>query len=211
MSTTAMKQDDLTAEQIWTVQPGERRSVGVIHIVITALLIGIGFVVGAFGSISFPLGFGVNFFWTGIAVQQVGPIWFGAWGVIAGAIFPFFSNAIAGTPFYVSMAYIPANAVQAFLPAWAFRRFKADPRLRSGRDYVILLAAMIISSAFGALWSPLVVLRSFGLLTTDSLPLFIWGWFGGNVVAGLVFNFILLKALSPVVICTTAFVKRWWA
>jgi hypothetical protein len=205
------KQKELTAEEIWTVQPGERRSVGVIHIVITALLIGIGFVVGAFGSISFPLGFGVNFFWTGIAVQQVGPIWFGGWGVLAGAIFPFFSNAIAGTPFYVSLAYVPANAVQAFLPAWAFRRFKADPRLMSGRDYVILLVSMIISSAFGALWSTLVVLRGFGLLTTDSVPLFVWGWFGGNVLAGIVFNFILLKALSGVVIRTPAFVKKWWA
>jgi hypothetical protein len=204
-------QKELTAEEIWTVQPGERRSVGVIHIVITALLIGIGFVVGAFGSISFPLGFGVNFFWTGIAVQQVGPIWFGGWGVLAGAIFPFFSNAIAGTPFYVSLAYVPANAIQAFLPAWAFRQFKADPRLKSGRDYGILLVSMIISSAFGALWSTLVVLRGFGLLTTDSVPLFVWGWFGGNVVAGIVFNFILLKALSGVVIRTPAFVKKWWA
>lgn len=199
----------LTAEQIWTVQEGEKRSVGVIHIVILALLIGIGFVVGAFGSISFPLGFGVNFFWTGIVVQQVGSIWFGIWGVIAGTIFPFFSNAIAGTPFYVSLAYIPANFVQAFLPAWAFRRFKLDPRLKSGRDWGILLLSMIVSSAFGALYSPLVVLKGFGLLTTDSLPLFIWGWFGGNVVAGVVFNFILLKALSGVVIRTTAFVKRW--
>jgi len=208
---TTSTQTELTAEQIWTVQEGERRSVGVIHIVVLALLIGIGFVVGAFGSISFPLGFGVNFFWTGIAVQQVGSIWFGMWGVLAGAIFPFFSNGIAGTPLYVSAAYIPANAVQAFLPAWAFRKFKADPRLKSVRDYGILLAAMLISSAFGALYSPLVVLKSFGLLTTDSLPLFIWGWFGGNVVAGLVFNFILLKALSPVVIRTTAFVKKWWA
>lgn len=211
MATTYTPRNEQTAEQIWTVQPGERRSVGVIHIVITALLIGIGFVVGSFGSISFPLGFGVNFFWTGIAVQQVGSIWFGLWGVIAGTIFPFFSNAIAGTPFYISAAYIPANFVQAFLPAFAFRYFKADPRLRSGRDYLILLAAMIISSAFGALWSPLVVLRGFGLLTTDSVPLFIWGWFGGNVLAGLVFNFILLKALSGVVIRTPAFVKRWLA
>lgn len=202
---------DLTAEQIWTVQPGERRSVGVIHIVILALLIGIGFVVGAFGSISFPLGFGVNFFWTGIAVQQVGGIWFGGWGVLAGAIFPFFSNAIAGTPFYVSLGYVPANAVQAFLPAWAFRRFKADPRLKSGRDYLILFLSMLVANAFGALWSPLVVLRGFGLLTTESLPLFVWGWFGGNMIAGIVFNFILLKALSPVVIRTPAFVKRWWA
>ncbi len=143
----------LSATQIWTTEPGEKRSVGVIHIVITALLIGIGFVVGAFGSISFPLGFGVNFFWTGIAVQQVGSIWFGAWGVIAGTIFPFFSNAIAGTPFYVSFAYMPANFIQAFLPAWAFRTFKADPRLISGRDYLILLG---LHDRFKRFWRALV-------------------------------------------------------
>jgi hypothetical protein len=210
MATTAPRRQ-ITAEDIWTVEPGERRHVGVIHIVITALLIGIGFVVGAFGSISFPLGFGVNFFWTGIAVQQVGAIWFGLWGVIAGTIFPFFSNAIAGTPFYVSAAYIPANFLQAFLPAFAFRYFKADIRLNSGRDFAILIGSMIVSSALGALWSVLVVLRSFGLLTTNSIPLFLWGWFGGNVLAGLVFNIILLKALSPVVIRSQAFVKRWLA
>jgi hypothetical protein len=210
-STSTQAGTELTAQQIWTVQPGEKRTPGVIHIVITALLIGIGFVVGAFGSITFPLGFGVNFFWTGIAIQQVGPIWFGLWGVIAGSIFPFFSNAIAGTPFYVSLAYVPANAVQAFLPAWAFRHYKADPRLKSGRDYLILIVAMIISNAFGALWSPLVVLRSFGLLTTSSLPLFIFGWFGGNMLAGIIFNIILLKALSGIVIRTPAFVKRWLA
>jgi hypothetical protein len=201
----------LTAEKIWTVEPGEKRSVGVIHIVITALLIGIGFVVGGFGSITFPLGFGVNFFWPGIAIQQVGSVWFGAWGCIAGSIFPFFSNAIAGTPFYISLAYVPANFVQSFLPAWAFRRFKLDPRLRTARDYLILLVTMIVSAALGALWSTLVVLRSFGMLTTGSVPLFIWGWFGGNVIAGIVFNFILLKGLSSVVIRMPAFVKKWWA
>lgn len=202
---------EITAEEIWTVQEGEKRSVGVIHIVILALLVGIGFVVGAFGSISFPLGFGVNFFWTGIVVQQVGSIWFGAWGVIAGCVFPFFSNAIAGTPFYVSAAYIPANFIQAFLPAWVFRHYKLDPRLKSWRDYGFFLAAMIISSALGALYSVLVVLRGFGLLTTDSVPLFIWGWFGGNLVAGIVLNFIILKALSGIVIKMPAFVKGWWA
>lgn len=70
---------------------------------------------------------------------------------------------------------------------------------------------MIVSSILGALWSVLVVLRGFNLLTADSVPLFIWGWFGGNVVAGVVFNFILLKSLSAVVIRTTAFVKKWLA
>ena len=198
-------------EDIWTVKEGEKRTVRITHIFITILLITIGFVVGAFGSVSFPLGFGVNFFWTGIVVQQVGSIWFGAWGVIAGAIFPFFSNAIAGTPFYVSLAYLPANAIQAFLPAWVFRHFKLDPRMKSGKDGLYLFLAMVVSSIIGSLWSVLVVLKGYDLLPSGSVPLYIWGWFGGNVVAGVVFNFILLKALSAVVIRTKAFVKRWWA
>ena len=109
------------AQGVW--EKGEQPSVGARHILMLTGLILIGAIVGAFGSISFPLGFGGNFFWTGIAVQQVGSIWFGAWGVLAGVIFPFFSNALAGTPFYVSAAYIPANLVQSLLPAWAFRRF----------------------------------------------------------------------------------------
>jgi len=202
---------EFSEEDIWTVKEGEKRTVRIDHIFITILLITIGFVVGAFGSVSFPLGFGVNLFWTGIVVQQVGSIWFGAWGVIAGAIFPFFSNAIVGTQFYVSLAYLPANAIQAFLPAWVFRRFKLDPRMKSGKDSLYLFLAMVVSSIIGSLWSVLVVLKGFDLLTPGSVPLFIWGWFGGNVIAGVVFNFILLKALSAVVIRTKAFVKRWWA
>ena len=202
---------EFSEEDIWTVKEGEKRTVRITHIFITILLITIGFVVGAFGSVSFPLGFGVNFFWTGIVVQQIGSIWFGAWGVIAGAIFPFFSNAIADTPFYVSLAYLPANAIQAFLPAWVFRRFKLDPRMKSGKDCLYLFLAMIVSSIIGSLWSVLVVLKGYDLLPTGSVPLYIWGWFGGNVVAGMVFNFILLKALSEIVIRTKAFVKRWWA
>ena len=202
---------EFSEEDIWTVKEGEKRTVRIAHIFITILLITIGFVVGAFGSVSFPLGLGVNFFWTGIVVQQIGSIWFGAWGVIAGAIFPFFSNSIAGTPFYVSLAYLPANAIQAFLPAWVFRRFKLDPRMKSGKDCLYLFLAMVVSSIIGSLWSVLVVLKGYDLLPAGSVPLFIWGWFGGNVVAGVVFNFILLKALSAVVIRTKAFVKRWWA
>lgn len=201
----------MAKEKIWQLEEGERRSVGVIHIVITALLIGIGAVVGAFGSFTLPLGFGVNFFWPGIAVQNVGGIWFGAWGVIAGALFPIISNGITGTPVYVSLAYIPANAMQAFLPALAFRMFNADPRLTETRDYVIFLVAITLGNIFGALWSPLVVLRSFGLLTAESVPLFIWGWFAGNEIAGIIFGLILLKALSAVVMNTRGFVKRWFA
>jgi hypothetical protein len=201
----------MNGEKIWKMEEGETRSPGVIHIVITALLIGIGAVVGAFGSFSLPLGFGVNFFWPAIAVQNVGGIWFGAWGVIAGALFPIISNGITGTPVYVSLAYIPANAVQALLPAWAFRFFKADPRLQTGRDWAVFLISITVANIFGALYSPLVVLRGFGLLTAESVPVFIWGWFAGNEIAGIIFGIILLKGLSSVVMNSNSFVKRWFA
>jgi hypothetical protein len=201
----------ITPEEIWNAPPGEARQPEPFHLVVLGALIFIGAVVGAFGSIGFPLSFGVNLFWTGIVVQQVGSIWFGAWGVIAGSIFPFFSNAVDGTPWVVSLAYLPANFMQSFLPAWAFRRLKVDPRLMRGRDYAILLSTMLISSLVGALWSVLVVLRGFELLHTDSVAQFIWGWFGGNFMAGLVFNFLTLKAFSAMVIRAGALVKRWWA
>ena len=201
----------MTAEEIWTIEEGEVRTPGIGHIVITALLIGIGAVVGAFGSFTLPLGFGVNFFWPAIAVQNVGGIWYGAWGIVAASLFPIISNGISGTPVYVSLAYIPANAFQSFMPAWGFRYFKADPRLKSGRDWLVFLGTITVGNIFGALWGPLVVLKGFGLLTAESVPLFVWGWFAGNEIAGIVFGVILLKALSGVVITTKTFVKRWWA
>jgi hypothetical protein len=211
MELVPFKSSKITTEQVWAVKEGERRPVAFHHILVMIVMIIVGFVIGAYGSINFPLGFGVNFFWVGIVVQQVGAMWFGAWGVIAGCIFPFFSNAVARAPFYVSLAYIPANAVQAWLPAWAFRQFKLDPRLRAPRDYLILFVTMVVSSAFGALWSTLVVLRSYGLLNTESVQQFVWGWFMGNVIAGLIFNFLVLKVFSGLVIRTKVFVKGWFA
>jgi len=196
---------------VWDIQEGEHRRSGIVHIVITALLIGIGAIVGAFGSISFPLGFGVNFFWPAIAVQNVGGIWFGGWGALAAALFPIISNGIAGTPIYVSLAYIPGNAMQAIVPMLAFRMFKADPALKGVKDYVIFILSIAIGDLCGALWAPLVVLKGFGLLTAKSVPFFIFTWFAGNFIPGIIFGIILLKALSAIVVKSNSFVKGWWA
>ena len=112
---------------VWTIEPGERRQPGIVHVVMLALFIGIGIVVGTLGSLAIPIGF-VSAFWPGQAVQAVGGVWFGMWGVLAGMFFPFISNALSGSaPIPVSAAYLPANFLQAFLAGAAFRWFKADP------------------------------------------------------------------------------------
>ena len=196
---------------VWKIEEGEVRTPGTIHIAVFALLIGVGAVAGAFGSLAVPLGFGVTGFWPGVAVQAVGSIWFGLWGVIAGGLFPFISNSLAGAPLYVSVAYLPSNLVQGLIPLLAFKYLRLDPRLRSAKDYVgYILFAVIINNVLGASWA-VTALQYFGLITVESVPLFFSGWTIGNGVPSLVFGIILLKALSPLIIRSRAFCKGWWA
>jgi hypothetical protein len=56
-----------------------------------------------------------------------------------------------------------------------------------------------------------VVLNAFNLLGGDSMMRYIWGWFGGNLVAGILFNFLLLRLASRMVEKLKIFVKKWWA
>ncbi|HEV8421374.1 MAG TPA: hypothetical protein VGR13_08475 [Actinomycetota bacterium] len=202
---------ELTAEQIWTVEAGERRSPGIVHVVMTALFIGIGIVVGTLGSLAIPIGF-VSAFWPGQAVQAVGGTWFGAWGVIAGMFFPFISNAMSGSaPIPVSAAYLPANFLQAFLAAAAFRYLKADPRLNTARDWVIwIVIGVLLANFLGAFWGT-YVLSWFGLITEAARPTALLGWLIGNSIPSLIFGSILLKFVSPMVMRSKAFVKGWWA
>ena len=196
---------------IWAVGATEKRRVNGYQLLATVVLFGIGYLAGAFGSLSFPLSFGVSIFWTGIAVQNVGPIWVGGWGVLVGALFPLLTNGVVGTPLYISLAYFPSNALQALLPALAFRLWKADPRLNSGMDYLVLIASITLGNMLGALYSVLVVLRGYGLIGNESAPMFIWGWFGGNEIAGLILDILLLKMISACVIRSPLFVRKRWS
>lgn len=200
-----------TAGRIWAVEEGERRSPGIIHVVMMALFIGIGIVVGTLGSLAIPIGF-VSAFWPGQAVQAVGATWFGAWGVIAGMFFPFISNAMSGSaPIPVSAAYLPANFLQGFLAVAAFKWLKGDPRLLSVRDWVIwIVFGVLLANFLGAFWGT-YVLSWFGLITDQARLPALLGWTIGNSIPSLIFGSILLKYVTPMVIRSKAFVKGWWA
>lgn len=197
--------------RIWAVEEGERRSPGIIHIVMMALFIGIGIVVGTLGSLAIPIGF-VSAFWPGQAVQAVGSTWFGAWGVIAGMFFPFISNAMSGSaPIPVSAAYLPANFIQGFLAVAAFKFLNGDPRLRTARDWTIwVVFGVLLANFLGAFWGT-YVLSWFGLITDQARIPALLGWTIGNSIPSLIFGSILLKYVTPMVIRSKAFVKGWWA
>jgi hypothetical protein len=210
MATISAKRS-VPAPSVWTLEEGEVRKPGIVHIVALALFTGIGIVVGTFGSLAVPIGF-VSAFWPGQAIQAVGSIWYGMWGGIAAFVFPLISNAMSGSaPLPVSMAYIPGNFVQGIAAGWVFRQYKLDPSLRTWKDWVgFTLIGILAANAFGALWGT-SVLRVFGLITPDAQPIAWAGWFMGNSVASWVLGVLLLKFISPLVVKTKAFCKGYWA
>jgi integral membrane sensor domain MASE1 len=196
---------------VWEKEPGEIRKPGIVHVVILALFTGIGIVVGTFGSLAVPIGF-VSAFWPGQAVQAIGSIWFGGWGAIASFLFPLISNSLSGSaPLPVSIAYIPGNLAQGLVAAIAFRAFKADPALRTGKDWVVwILLGALLPNLIGAIWGS-GVLVTFGLITSAALPTTIVGWFLGNSITSIILGTIILKFVPPLVIRSKAFCKGWWA
>lgn len=213
MSTTSMI-DSATAKKnrgVWKKEAGEIRKPGLAHFVMMALFTGVGVVVGTFGSMAVSLG-PVSAFWPGQAIQSVGCIWYGGWGAIAGIVFPLISNAISGqAALPISIAYIPGNLAQAVVGAWAFHVFNCDPRLKSTKDWAVyIIFGIIIANAIGAAEGNLV-LYSFGIITSEAIPLSFFGWFLGNSVASGILGVIMLKFLSPLVMKTKTFCRGVWA
>jgi integral membrane sensor domain MASE1 len=196
---------------VWEMEPGEIRKPGIVHVVMLALLTGIGIVVGTFGSLAIPIGF-VSAFWPGQAVQSIGAIWFGWWGGIAAALFPLISNSLSGSaPLPVSIMYLPGNLLQGMIAAWAFRYYKTDPSLKTQKDWIIwVIFGALLPNLVGAAWGS-TVLVAFGLVTQAAQFITFLGWFVGNTIPTLILGSLILKFVSPLVVRTKAFCKGLWA
>jgi hypothetical protein len=200
-----------TGPSVWDAREGEIRRPGIMQVVMLAAFTWIGIVVDRLGTLSIPVGF-ISAIWPGQTVQAVGGVWFGHWGGLAGTLFPIISNALFGSaPLSVPVAFLPANFVQSMAAGWAFRRFKADPSLKSARDWGIwIFIGVIAANLIGSFWGS-NVLVFFGLITRG-----VWfnawaGWFVGNTIPSLILGSLVLKFVSPIVVNTSAFCKGYWA
>ena len=211
MTTDEMATKVDMATNVWKIEEGEVRTPGIIHVVMLALFVGIGIVVGTFGSLAIPVGF-VSAFWPGQAVQSIGAVWFGWWGGIAAGLFPLISNSLSGSaPLPVSIAYLPANILQGMIAGWAFRKLLADPSLRNGRDWWIwILLGAVVPNLIGAAWGS-TMLVAFGLITQAAQFITFLGWFVGNTIPTIILGSIILKYVSPLVVRSKAFCKGYWA
>jgi hypothetical protein len=177
---------------------------------ITGALILLGLVLAASSSLSLPLGFGVAEFWLGIAVVVGGSLWFGGWGVIAAALFPFLSSLLIGLDLPQSLAVIPANLLEGLIPALMFRRAGADFGLRDARSVRLYVVwAVIVPSLLGAMitagiWTALgdAEWQTFALLGFD--------WAVSNSLVLIVVGFPLIYLLTPILRERGLLVSGWW-
>jgi hypothetical protein len=150
---------------VWEVQPDEQRRPGVIHGIISILLLGLAVAIALLCNFSLvlpvPVGkFLFTYFSPATAVQVVGGMWFGMWGVIAGTLFPVVGSLIEGQRVAVNLLLIPVNIIQSLAPVWVFRRWKLDPRLITLVDWaVFILVTGLLMNIPAALWVTAVYWR----------------------------------------------------
>lgn len=176
----------------------------------TLLLVLVGLFLAASSSLSLPLGFGVAEFWLGIAVVVGGSIWFGGWGVIAAALFPFLSSLLIQLDLPHSLMVIPGNLLEGLIPAYAFRAAAADPALRDARSVrIYVLWAILIPSIVGG-----VVTSGLWILLDDAdwqtVATLGFDWAVSNSLILMVVGFPLLYLVTPLLRDRHWLVTGWW-
>lgn len=164
--------------------------------------------------IAWPLAaYGILLSWVFFSVAGV---WFGAWGVLA-ACFSMLMARVSAVILWPSSgwaAYLldPISwivpVLMALIPAWAFRYFKADPRVRTARDvFLFLLFGVIIANATSTLAAYSLWSYYSHWLSIESMAWrFIWDSFLTTI-----FGFLTLLMGSRIVIKAKAYCKGWFS
>lgn len=124
-------------------------------------------------------------FWPLTLLRFLSGVFFGGWGIVAVSIetilFP--SDYGCFPPSYPELYGLAHVIFQVLLPAWAFRYFKADPRLETERDVALFFGFAYLAALLSIL--PLIL---------------------GQPPTGWPFNIVLLVNLAPWFFFTTIFI-----
>jgi hypothetical protein len=160
---------------------------------------------------SFSIAPGVSFFYTVVALMIVTTLWFGMYGAIAAYAGCYIGAGIlSGLPPDVSLYWSLADFWQVIIPLIAFRVLKADPSLRSTRDFGILVVfGILLNNVAGALWGS-VALAIPGIIAWAEVPSVFFGWLVGNIVVCIALVPLALYFLTPSIKNHYLFVHHYW-
>jgi len=159
----------------------------------------VGTILGIIGTVSFPIGTNMSYFWPAATVQSVCGVFFGMWGVMAGALFPSFSNAMTdGTTSHI-VWLIPANFIQSFIPLYIKQIFKFLPyELNRKTVYSFIFGCAILSHVLGGMLGCVSLYIMGDVHNQAEFMTTLKTWLIGNIPCSIVFGILLLKTVGPI-------------
>jgi serine phosphatase RsbU (regulator of sigma subunit) len=201
---------DLPADDPWSPGSQDCLKPGLPHFCSFLVLSLVGTIVGTLGLVSSSSNPNLSNCWPAMTLQAAGGIWFGGWGVLSAGIFGVVSELLNHGNTFFTLAFIPVNLVQGFLPAWAFRHWRIHPSLPRPRDLgFFVFWCAILTNLVSASLLALVQVGS-GRLPVSSLGSLYLEWMVGNALPCLVLGIPLLRAVSPHLVGSPFFCKGWW-
>lgn len=153
---------------------------------------------------------GIAVIWPGAILHAVGAILLGGWGIVATVLAAVIVDIIkVGTP-HVVLGFIIPDFIQAFIPAWYYRRRIAQHGW--GRDTFaftpFLIYAVLLPNIAGAFIGTLIFHMGSAPVTSLWFPFV--RWLVANIPVALLLGWPLLKCLGPVMADEGLTVKGWW-
>jgi len=177
-----------------------------VTIAICAALVGVTAILSSFVTF-IP---GLSFFYIPLMLEPLFGSWFGPWGVIGSYIGGFIYQPFYGiSPVYGFIIGL-SDAYPAFMTYIGFKAFKADPTLKSKKDWAVAFVFGSIPSLIpGALLYNLTLVPV-GWYTVE------WAYGAGwllvsiqQIIANFPWYLILQKTLSGFVTRSALYVKGW--
>lgn len=146
--------------------------------------------------------------WPGAILHAVGPILFGAWGIVATIFAGMVANLINVGTWHTALAYSLPNFLQAAIPAVYYRRLikhhGCNKKIFEFRTYLVF--ASILPNLVGALTGTLLLVFSKNVDPWFSIA----RWLTANIPVSLVLGWPLLYFLGPTMVEEKLIVKGWW-
>lgn len=141
---------------------------------------------------------------------SVAGVLFGAWGVLAVCVSATVSN-LSSFPSNIAALQSVSTLLVALIPAWAFRHFKGDPRLRTARDGVLFMVfAVILANLTSTLIAHTLLYIYRVIPNLEALFYTTQWWFLKTSISTLIFGFPVQMLISRIVIKARAYCKGWF-
>lgn len=181
------------------------------HLLVFSVIFILGSLLGTLGTISFPIGVNITYFWPAAALQTVSGIFFGFWGILGGVAFPIISNALTDSSWAHTIGFIPANIIQCTLPFVMIRGLHISLQLKRTKDIsFFILGCTVLPHVLGSLVGCGILYGSGYINNSTEFWNLVWVWIVGNVPSSIIFGFLLVKNLTPILTDCGLFYKGFF-